>query len=107
MDGVAGCCDLPGTKLVTSLTDEMQLPNYCFWDSSTAKATGFMLNSISENTETGTVSFVVTIDDPSVIDEVRWQKADVGTILYDLQGRKVTHPTSGIYIMNGRKVVIK
>ena len=97
----------PGTKLVTSLTDEMQLPNYCFWDSSTAKATGFMLNSISENTETGTVSFVVTIDDPSVIDEVRWQKADVGTILYDLQGRKVTHPTSGIYIMNGRKVVIK
>ena len=26
---------------------------------------------------------------------------------YDLQGRKVTKPTKGLYIVNGRKVVIK
>jgi len=26
---------------------------------------------------------------------------------YDLQGRKVTQPTRGLYIVNGKKVVIK
>ena len=98
----------PGTEGVTSLTDQMQLPNYCFWNSTTAKATSFMLNSISENTETGTVSFIVSPDNPSDIDDVRWLKADGRAVIYDLQGRKVAHPTrSGIYIMNGRKVVIK
>ena len=28
-------------------------------------------------------------------------------IIYDLQGRRVENPTKGIYIVNGRKVVIK
>ena len=28
-------------------------------------------------------------------------------IIYDLTGRRVTHPTKGIYIVNGKKVVIK
>ena len=26
---------------------------------------------------------------------------------YDLQGRRVDHPTKGLYIVNGRKVVVK
>ena len=97
----------PGSKKVTSLTNEMQLPNYCFWNSTTAKTTGFMLTGISEDTETGTVSLTVAPDNPSGIDGVRWQKADAGTVFYDLQGRKVTHPASGIYILNGRKVVVR
>lgn len=29
------------------------------------------------------------------------------TIYYDLQGRRVTNPTKGIYIMNGKKVLVK
>ena len=31
----------------------------------------------------------------------------VNSQLYDLQGRKVIHPTRGIYILNGKKVVLK
>ena len=27
--------------------------------------------------------------------------------IYNLQGHRVTHPTKGIYIVNGKKVVIK
>jgi hypothetical protein len=27
--------------------------------------------------------------------------------IYDIQGRKVENPTKGIYIVNGKKVVIK
>ena len=29
------------------------------------------------------------------------------TVIYDLQGRRIENPTKGIYIVNGRKVVIK
>ena len=28
-------------------------------------------------------------------------------LIYDLQGRRVTHPTKGIYIVNGKKVIMK
>jgi hypothetical protein len=30
-----------------------------------------------------------------------------GGDIFDLSGRKVTAPTSGIYIMNGKKIMIK
>ena len=42
------------------------------------------------------------------INEVRSQKDDVRNGIYDLQGRKVNaQPRKGIYIVNGKKVVIK
>ena len=98
----------PGTDNVTSLTDQMALPNYCFWNASTAKATGFQLNTISENTETGTVSFVVAADDPSGIDDVRWAKAAGSKAVYDLQGRRIQgRLTPGIYIVDGKKIYVK
>lgn len=40
------------------------------------------------------------------IDEVKGESGEVKTI-YDLQGRVVENPTSGIYIINGKKVFIK
>jgi immune inhibitor A len=98
----------PGTKNVTSLTDQMQLPNYCLWNGTTAKATGFQLNTISENTETGTVSFIVASDDPSSIDDVRWLKTDGSKTVYDLQGRKIQGSMKpGIYIVDGKKIYVK
>ena len=39
--------------------------------------------------------------------EVGSQKSDVRGEWYDLQGRKVAQPTKGIYIMNGKKYVIR
>jgi len=41
------------------------------------------------------------------LNEVRGLKADVRGEFYDLSGRKVAQPTKGLYIVNGRKVVIK
>jgi hypothetical protein len=32
---------------------------------------------------------------------------DADTVIYDLSGRRVTEMTEGIYIVNGKKVVIK
>ena len=40
------------------------------------------------------------------IDEVEDENEDVKTV-YDLQGRVVENPTSGIYIIDGKKVIIK
>ena len=40
------------------------------------------------------------------IDEVKGEGGEVKTV-YDLQGRLVENPTSGIYIVNGKKVIIK
>jgi immune inhibitor A len=97
----------PGTKVVTSLTDNMLLPNYCFWNGSTAKETGFMLNSLSENEEAGTVSFNVAIDDPTGVMNLTQTLPTAGGKIYDLQGCEVRTLTKGVYIVNGRKVVIK
>ena len=41
------------------------------------------------------------------LNEVRGLKAEVRGDFYDLSGRKVAQPTKGLYIVNGRKVVIK
>lgn len=94
----------PGTKSVTSLNDQQPLPNYCFWNSSTSKTTGFKLDNISENEETGTVSFTVATDHSTGIKDVRWQLSNQGNRVYDLQGRSVVNPTKGLYIVNGKLV---
>ena len=41
-----------------------------------------------------------------VYDEVKCENGKVQTI-YDLQGRKVEVPSEGLYIINGKKVMIK
>ena len=41
------------------------------------------------------------------INDVRSKMADVRGDFYDLQGRKVANPTKGLYIVNGKKVIIK
>lgn len=41
------------------------------------------------------------------LNEVRVQKEDVRGEYFDLQGRKVTNPTKGLYIVNGKKVIVK
>ena len=53
-------------------------------------------------------SLSVRFDDGETtdIDELKGENGEVKTI-YDLQGRVVENPTSGIYIINGKKVVIK
>ena len=56
----------PGTQEVTSLTAEMQLPNYCFYNGNTVLPTGFILSNITEDTETGSVSFIVSPDEPEI-----------------------------------------
>ncbi len=43
---------------------------------------------------------------PTAIEEVETENANVKAI-YDLQGREVENPTKGLYIINGKKVLVK
>ena len=55
-------------------------------------------------------SFVLNFDDGETtgIETINVEKnAAEDGVYYDLQGRRVEHPTRGIYILNGKKVVIK
>lgn len=57
------------------------------------------------------VSFKVTVNAPEtgideVYDEVKGENGEVKTI-YDLQGRKVNTSSKGLYIINGKKVLVK
>jgi len=45
--------------------------------------------------------------DVTGIADVRSKMEDVRADFFDLQGRKVSQPTKGLYIVNGKKVVIK
>ena len=45
-------------------------------------------------------------DETTAIQSIDNTKTDVGPF-YDLQGRRVDNPTKGIYIVNGKKIVIK
>lgn len=46
-------------------------------------------------------------DETAGIDTINDRQEKAKTVVYDLQGRKVNHPTKGIYIVNGKKVVVK
>lgn len=52
-----------------------------------------------------TVSGKLYVNDPAGIESVEGEAGE--TIIYDLFGRRVDNPTSGIYIVNGKKVSIR
>jgi hypothetical protein len=53
-------------------------------------------------------TFVITYNsDPTAIDSIATDNAG-DNVIYDLQGRRVTTPAKkGMYIVNGKKVVMK
>ncbi|MBQ7472181.1 MAG: InlB B-repeat-containing protein [Prevotella sp.] len=51
--------------------------------------------------------FEMPEDETTGLNEVRSKMSEVREGIYDMQGRKVAQPTKGLYIVNGKKVVIK
>ena len=45
-------------------------------------------------------------DEDTAIDEVQGEDGKL-KVVYDLTGRAVENPTNGIYIINGKKVLVK
>jgi len=49
----------------------------------------------------------ISFDEATALTQVKSEKRIVNSEVYDLQGRRVVNPTKGLYIVNGKKVVIK
>ena len=47
------------------------------------------------------------MQDEDAIQDVKANEKGIGDETYDLSGRKVKHPSKGIYIRNGKKVALK
>ena len=61
---------------------------------------------LTANIPTSAPTFTIVFDDPTGISRVENVQM-ANDQYYDLQGRKVAQPTKGLYIVNGRKVVVK
>ena len=98
--------------LVATVTPSNATDQTVAWatsDSTVAIVDGGVVTAVKAGTATITAtagnysaSCVVTVDVATGIEELKEQKCNA---IYDLQGRKVTHPIKGIYIVNGKKVV--
>ncbi len=102
----------PGADLVSSLTIQQQLPNFCFNNGDEAIPTGFMLTNITEDEEVGTVSFVIKKEVATGIigvQEVQGVQGNQDDSWFTPDGRRLLQKpfTKGIYIRNGGKVIIR
>ena len=52
------------------------------------------------------IDVLLTVTNQTGVEEVETDNGEVKAI-YDLQGRKVVNPTNGIYVVNGKKVLVK
>ena len=73
------------------------------------KANRAYLHTTFDVTSVGAHALSIVFDDEetTAISEVKSKKAEVSGDYFDLQGRKVAQPTKGLYIVNGRKVLVK
>lgn len=53
------------------------------------------------------IAIVFEGDDPTGVSGVTVKAEETRNGCFDLQGRRVTNPVKGLYIVNGKKVVIK
>ncbi|MGM9687048.1 MAG: hypothetical protein ACI3YI_12635, partial [Bacteroidaceae bacterium] len=79
---------------------------FYFIDSTPATMKGTRAYLVLNNPASG-VKSIVTFD--GVADGIESPAADElnGSDIYDLSGRRVSNPARGIYIMNGKKVVVR
>ena len=98
-----------------SLVENLISGNYYFKDNYLYQATGkqkikpFRAYFHYTGTEAAAREITFSIDEETtdLSEELRVKSEEFATAIYDLQGRKVAKPTKGLYIVNGKKVVIK
>ena len=94
----------PGTTEKTSLTDDDTLPNYAPW---TGDKWDTELTDITETD--GLVSFHFTDKSATGVETIcQWPlTTDQSRAVYNLQGQRVAQPQKGLYIVNGKKALLK
>lgn len=84
------------------LSADVGMVNDLIWVGN-AQSVTFSVDSGSGHAKIKSVNVTTTATD---IEQTLSQAVD-RQVFYDLQGRQVTNPTKGLYIMNGRKVIVK
>ena len=93
-----------GDKTVLFVTGGNKLT----YPSSTGNINGFRAYFQLHDLPNEARSFAMSFDDETTaLTLVNSEQRIVNSEVYDLQGRKVANPTSGLYIVGGKKVVIK
>ena len=62
-----------------------------------------MMTGETINPFTGTFTWTIKVVD----DAIKNINADSNAVIYDIHGRRVTEMTKGLYIVNGKKVIVK
>lgn len=95
----------PGTKNVTTLTDEQELPNFCFYSGDTKNPVGHSLYNIKE--ENGAITFDYDKDSATGIGSPTPALSQEEEAWYTLDGRRLSGEPKqkGIFIHQGKKVV--
>ena len=66
----------------------------------------FSVNDGNGNLQVTSIKVTIPASGPSSIDNVQTTTLSGQRVIYNLRGQRVTNPTRGIYIVDGRKVVI-
>jgi hypothetical protein len=66
----------------------------------------FSVNDGSGNLQVSSIKVTIPTSDPSSIETVLPTTLSGQRVVYNLRGQRVAHPTRGIYIVDGRMVVI-
>ena len=64
-------------------------------------------NKDKSGSDVETVSFKTYEDILTGVDEITTPDRDTDAVIYDLLGRRVLRPIAGVYIRNGKKIIIK
>ena len=66
----------------------------------------FSVNDGSGNLQVSSIKVTIPTSDPSSIEKAQTTTLSGKRVIYNLRGQRVAHPTRGIYIVDGRMVVI-
>ena len=67
----------------------------------------FSVNDGSGNLQVSSIKVTIPSLEPSSIEKAQTTTLSGKRVIYNLRGQRVAHPTRGIYIVDGRKVVIE
>ena len=80
------------------------------YTTTTAPAAGIVYiaaSNVTTSISANSLSISFDDDETTGVSDVRGKMADGRSDIYNLNGQKVLNPTKGLYIVNGKKVMVK
>lgn len=91
-----------GSKILKANVGTMNATNW----TGNNQSIEFSVNDGNGNLQVTSIKVIIPASGPASIDNVQTTTLSGHHVIYNLRGQRVTNPTRGIYIVDGRKVVI-